>query len=347
MPQTTDAGDRRPAVSIILPTYNRAKFLPQAFASIQSQTFTDWELIVVDDGSTDNTRELVEELTRGWSQPVRYHRQENQGAYGARNTGLDLARGEYVAFYDSDDAWLPHHLADCVAGLDANPDVDWVYGSSRVVDLATGRVVEPDVFRPGGRPRPLLELAAEQRGRLRVIADDRVIECQLLTGLYCGLQCSVIRRELFATYRFEAVSRNEAEDQLVVVEALAAGRRFGYFDAVHLEYRIHSQNSSAAGGTDPEKHLRLFRAYVAGYERLRGRVRLNRSQRRALDRRLSGYYFWFLGCFLHRQPGGSPEGLALMRKGIGLWPTNLRYWRTYLFSRFRTLLPRRPSALGS
>src|SRR5262245_12220586 len=97
-----------PAVTSILPTYNRARFLPQAFASIRSQTFTDWELIVVDDGSTDNTRELVEELTRGWPQPVRYHRQDNQGAYGARNTGLDLSIGECVAFFDSDDVWLPY-----------------------------------------------------------------------------------------------------------------------------------------------------------------------------------------------------------------------------------------------
>src|SRR4051794_19288059 len=131
--------DAVPAVSVILPTYNRAKFLPQAFASIKSQTFTDWELIVVDDGSTDDTRSVVEEQTRGWAQPVRYHRQENRGAYGARNAGLDLTRGESVAFFDSDDVWLPHHLADCAAALADNPDVDWVYGASRIVDQETGR----------------------------------------------------------------------------------------------------------------------------------------------------------------------------------------------------------------
>src|SRR5438105_77041 len=104
----------RPAVSIILPTYNRAKFLPGALASIRAQQFTDWELIVVDDGSSDDTAAVIQELGSGIAQPVRYHRQENQGPYAARNTGLDHAAGEFVAFYDSDDLWLPHHLHDCV-----------------------------------------------------------------------------------------------------------------------------------------------------------------------------------------------------------------------------------------
>jgi glycosyltransferase involved in cell wall biosynthesis len=331
MPGSSD----RPAVSIILPTYNRAKFLPQAFESIRSQTFTNWELIVVDDGSTDNTRELVEDLTRGWAQSVGYHRQENQGAYGARNTGLDLATGRYVAFFDSDDVWLPHHLANCAAALDANPDLDWVYGSSRVADLSSGRVVEADVFRPGGRPRPFLGLAVEERGPLRVIRDDRVLECMLQSGLYCGLQCSVIRREVFAGYRFEAVSRNEAEDQLIVVEVLAAGRRLGYLDAVHLVYHIHAQNSSAAGGTTPEKHVRLFRALVAGYEGVRDRVSLSPAQTRALNRRLSGHYFWNLGYVLLGQPSGRAEGLGYMRRAIRLWPTNPWYWKSYCLAQLR------------
>src|SRR3712207_6270965 len=100
--------NHNPTVSIILPTYNRAKFLPQAFGSIRSQTWTDWELIIVDDGSTDETPEFLKELTANFQQPVRYICQENQGAYGARNTGLDHAIGKYIAFFDSDDLWLPH-----------------------------------------------------------------------------------------------------------------------------------------------------------------------------------------------------------------------------------------------
>src|SRR4051794_28722003 len=87
-----------PSVSIILPTYNRARFLPQALESLRGQELTDWELIVVDDGSTDETREIIADLPRGWDRPVRYIYQENQGAYPARNVGLDHAAGRYVAF---------------------------------------------------------------------------------------------------------------------------------------------------------------------------------------------------------------------------------------------------------
>src|SRR5262245_2351395 len=108
----------RPAVSIILPTYNRAKFLPQAFASIYGQTFADWELIVVDDGSTDNSGDLVARLGADLGPRLRYIRQENKGPNAARITGLAGATGAHVAFFDSDDCWLPHHLKACVDALD-------------------------------------------------------------------------------------------------------------------------------------------------------------------------------------------------------------------------------------
>jgi glycosyltransferase involved in cell wall biosynthesis len=90
-----------PRVSIILPTFNRARFLPEAFASIRQQRFLDWELIVVDDGSTDDTDAVVRQSLQGVPQPIKYVKQENQGAYGARNTGVDHASGEFLAFFDS------------------------------------------------------------------------------------------------------------------------------------------------------------------------------------------------------------------------------------------------------
>jgi glycosyltransferase involved in cell wall biosynthesis len=339
--------DNSPAVSVILPTYNRADFLPQAFEAIRGQRFTDWELIVVDDGSTDGTRELVAALGRGWDRPVRYVHQGNQGAYGARNTGLGLARGEYVAFYDSDDIWLGHHLRDCVAALEAHPDVGWVYGACRMVDFATGAVLAPNTFYVDGRPRPFLRLRTRASGRLRIIDDPGATRAMILHGLYCGLQNSVIRRRAFAGRPFLVRPRHEAEDQIAVVRALADGFRLAYFDAVHVVYHVHAGNSSAAGpGGSLEKRVRVLEELVRGYEGLRAEVRLTAAEAHALDRRLSREYFWSLGYALLWCNGRRPEALAMFRRGLGLRPWSPAYWKTYLLALARVAVapaPRRPT----
>lgn len=107
-----------PRVSVIVPTYQRRELVQEALASVASQTFRDVEVIVVDDGSTDGTREA---LAR-WSEDIRYSWQPNRGAAAARNTGLELARGEIVAFLDSDDLWLRHHLDTALAALACFPE---------------------------------------------------------------------------------------------------------------------------------------------------------------------------------------------------------------------------------
>jgi glycosyltransferase involved in cell wall biosynthesis len=331
-----------PAVSIILPTYNRAGFLPQAFEAIRQQRWSDWELIVVDDGSTDNTRELVAELSCGWPQVVHYVYQENRGAYTARNRGLDLAQGRYVAFYDSDDRWLPDYLTKCVEALEANPEVDWVYTACRVVDQAAGRVLEPSTFHPGGRPRPFLRLRYRASGLLQIIDDTRALRFALLEGLYCGLQCSVIRSRVFDGVRFQVDPRNESEDQVFAARAVAAGCRFGYLDEVQVVYCIHGQNSSAAGvGSDPARTVRVIRELIAGYEAMRACVPLGVPDARALDRRLSREYFWRLGYTLWQMPSGRTEALRMYRRALGLWPYDLRFWKTYLLAISRQIVARR------
>ena len=97
-----------PTVSIIIPTYNRACLLPEAVNSALDQTFQDFELIIVDDGSTDGTEEQVKSFQ---DHRIRYFRhQTNIGASAARNTGIRKAKGEYLAFLDSDDLWMPQKL---------------------------------------------------------------------------------------------------------------------------------------------------------------------------------------------------------------------------------------------
>ena len=146
-------------ISIIMPMYNAAAFLPGALACICSQTWTDWELVAVDDGSSDETAELFKRLTAEIPQPVRYHRQENGGGFAARNTGLDLATGGFLAFYDCDDQWFPMHLSRCMEELERNPEVDWVYATNSVVDLTDNTVLNENIFyEPDGTPRKMLSL---------------------------------------------------------------------------------------------------------------------------------------------------------------------------------------------
>lgn len=114
------------AISIGLPTYNRAALLPRAIESVLAQTFSDFELIVVDDGSTDNTKEVIESFCDA---RIRYIRHEtNKGLMASRNTALRYARGRFIAFQDSDDWWDPEKLQEETAILEKAPsEVGAVY----------------------------------------------------------------------------------------------------------------------------------------------------------------------------------------------------------------------------
>lgn len=331
-----------PVVSVILPTYNRAQFLPQAIESIRSQRFTDWELVIVDDGSTDETAELLPRLTADIPQPVRIIWQENQGAYAARNTGLDHAMGRYIAFFDSDDIWLAHHLRDCVAALDANPDIDWVYGACQVVVQATAKVLSESTFYVDRRPRPFMRLKHRMEGRLQIIDDVDATRCMITYGLYNGLQNSVIRRSVFDVVRFEGESRNEAEDQLIVIRYLAGGRQVGFFDNVHVIYHIHEANSSAAAQHgDIEKRLRIQRVLLERFERLAAEIPLSNRELCALRHRLAREHFWLLGYSLLWESGRRHEALQSFRRGIRYAPWNLRFWKTLLWCQIRCLFANR------
>jgi len=102
--------EKNPTVSVIIPTYNRAHLIGRAIQSVLNQTYQDFEVIVVDDGSTDNTEEVIKEFQRK-DERIKYIKHEkNKGGSAARNTGIKAARGKYIAFQDSDDEWLPEKL---------------------------------------------------------------------------------------------------------------------------------------------------------------------------------------------------------------------------------------------
>jgi glycosyltransferase involved in cell wall biosynthesis len=132
--------DRLPAVSVIVPTYNRATFLEETIGSIFSQTIPVHEVLLVDDGSTDGTRDLVRELLsshQGWRARLRYFWQENQGKSVALNLGLKFATGDWLAFNDSDDRWLPEKLELQFRALGDYPQAEACFTNVRFVNNPT------------------------------------------------------------------------------------------------------------------------------------------------------------------------------------------------------------------
>jgi len=112
-------------VSVVIPTYNSAAYIGRAIRSVRCQTYPAHEIIVVDDGSTDDTESAVSEFAG----EVRYIRQSNTGVSSARNNGIHAAEGEWIAFLDADDEWLPSKLQRQVELLQRHPDLYWVYAN--------------------------------------------------------------------------------------------------------------------------------------------------------------------------------------------------------------------------
>lgn len=142
---------RQPHVSIVVPTYNHADFLDRALKSIQAQTFADWEAIVVDDGSTDETVAVVSQFA---DDRIQYIYQDNRGLSAARNTGIEAARGYNLAFLDADDEWEPDFLRRCAEVLAADSVLAGVYTRNyfideqgRILPQIGGEVVPRSAFR--------------------------------------------------------------------------------------------------------------------------------------------------------------------------------------------------------
>jgi glycosyltransferase involved in cell wall biosynthesis len=132
-------------ISVVVPTLNRANCLGNAVDSILSQTYQNVEVIVVDDGSTDNTRELIERCYETDAR-VKYTFQENQGVTAARNRGLQLAQGEFVALLDSDDTWVPWKLQLQLACFERCPQIGLVWTDMEAV-APDGSVVDQSYLR--------------------------------------------------------------------------------------------------------------------------------------------------------------------------------------------------------
>ena len=126
----------KPTVSVIITTFNRRDFVGEAIESVLSQKFYDYEIIVVDDGSTDGTCDALKKYNN-----INYCYQENQGISRARNQGIKLARGEFISFLDSDDLWLPKKLSIQMAVMEKDPERNVTYTDE--IWIRKGKRVNP------------------------------------------------------------------------------------------------------------------------------------------------------------------------------------------------------------
>ncbi len=228
-----------PAVSVIMPAYNVEPYIGMAMGSALAQTFTDLELIVVDDGSTDGTAAVAAELAR-CDDRVRLIRQANRGLAGARNAALRAGCGEFFALLDSDDLWHREFLAEQIAILDARPEVDIVSGNAWCLGGGLdGRHARPF---PDTRPQPDLAV---------ILNDERSVFIM-----------SVFRRRVYDTVGLFDESLRTNEDYEFWLRAAIAGLRFARNDRPLGHYRLRSDSLSASD-------LRMVRGIRNVYKKVR------------------------------------------------------------------------------
>ena len=244
-----------PAVSVVIPTYNRAALLAETLDSVLAQTFTDFEVIVVDDGSTDGTAARLAELRATHGERLRVIGQANAGVGVARNRGIDAVRGRLVALLDSDDLWRPDTLRTMVRWMADRPAwvaaiVPWARSSSpSVVGFPRGRICEPD----GTIRRPIRSLAEGShfaqtsatvfdrdrcRGVRYATEKGAIEDMQFYLGLFARGPVGVAGEEIMAIYRDEGGSlSSEAGYFDKGLTALRRAAAAGEFDGLSAEQR--------------------------------------------------------------------------------------------------------------
>ncbi len=141
---------KEPLVSVMMPTYNNAKYIRQAIESVYAQNYKNIELIVVDDGSTDNTQKIVKEYN-----DIKYFYIEHKGIPFARNTALENSKGEYIAFCDSDDYWLPDKLSTQIQYFKEHSDCQIVF--TKYENIIDNDKIKKDAITISEKKREILE----------------------------------------------------------------------------------------------------------------------------------------------------------------------------------------------
>lgn len=229
-----------PRVSIIIPAYNAEKYLAEAVESCLRQTHSDLEIIVVDDGSTDQTAAIVQSYSQ-----VRYFHQPNAGPSAARNRGIQAASGAFLQFLDADDVLLPEKIARCLAEFDTHPDAGVVYTDYEVRDAALQAPAT-------GVAKPPISVPQEQ------ILAHLVASAVTLFQLSCAL----LRRSVLTEAKPFDERLRIAEDWLFWIKLARRGVKFLFLPEPLVWYRMTPASLTKA-------EVKVARERLHAYEILR------------------------------------------------------------------------------
>jgi glycosyltransferase involved in cell wall biosynthesis len=228
--------NEQPFVSVIIPTYNRAAFLRSAIESLLAQTYSAGrtEIIVVDDGSTDNIREVVRE----YGQDIVYVGQENRGIAGARNSGIGRARGDLITFLDSDDMYSEGRIERVVEEFVKNPVVGMVYHAMELVD-GDGRTIYKNFYKAFGYKEGI----------------DGWVAKEVFSGaIFCGGSSFTFRKSLIdRAYPVPEDIRVGVDYYTTAIAACLA--QAAYVPDILGKYRAHGDNATMLGGRDDIRRL--------------------------------------------------------------------------------------------
>ena len=210
----------QPGVSVTLCCFNSERYLRETLNSIVDQTYKNWELVVVNDGSSDSTADILQEyVDAGW--PIVVHNQKNAGLAASRNKALELARGELIALIDHDDLWDPRKL-ELQVPLFSNPRVGLVYSNTVVIDHS------------GRELREFLPRSRMFRGEVLV---------PLFLGQFLACSSAVVRRTAIDEVGpFKTHYKINEEYELFM--RLAARYEFDYVDVPLMKWRVHATNAT-------------------------------------------------------------------------------------------------------
>lgn len=315
-------------ISIVMPCYNRASFLQRALDNIRAQSFKEIEVVIVDDGSTDNTREKVESLISNYSFSISYLFQHNQGAAAARQTGVKHSKGEFIAFFDSDDLWFESYL-ESLQNVILRNEFDWVYCPIERRSLGDNKLLVPNSFYVNNKPRPFVTLSEILEDNVYKLDSDRAILEQLRSGLYMGFQNTLFKKAVFD--RITIPNIRIGEDRLMAVLLLKHKLRGGFITDVLVSVFEHENNTTSSGKENYHKISATYLELILGYKQYEKYVKLNKHELEIVYKKISDFYFWHLG-------GHSPlkkDRLSFMRNGLRFDPLSFRKWKSYIIAHIR------------